>query len=181
MWQSSIFTHIIVWWSILENPYLSLSTSKWDVESQYENITMSTKTFIQATKNDSHSKVPEIGVEHRRAQFQFNLRSCSKMTITFSTELGLRQFKSHLKDNSLTYPHTKNYKLQWVQQVWLCTKTYLGLKTELSEYETEIWEVSGVITQNQCPFDQVRVLYELLWTSQRPSWHGTFYYPIQKH
>ena len=31
-----------------------------------------------------------------------------------------------------------NYKVQRVQQVWLCTETYLGLKTELSEYEIEI-------------------------------------------
>jgi len=40
-------------------------------------------------------------------------------------------------------------------------RSLLGLKTELNKYETEIWEVSRVITQNQCPLDQVRVLYEL--------------------
>jgi len=41
-------------------------------------------------------------------------------------------------------------------------KSLLGLKTELNKYENEIWEVSRVIIQNQCPLDQVRVLYELL-------------------
>jgi len=41
-------------------------------------------------------------------------------------------------------------------------KSLLGLKTELNKYETEIWEVSRVITQNQCPLDQVRLVYELL-------------------
>jgi len=42
---------------------------------------MSTKTFIEDTKHDSHSKVPKIWVEHRCAPFQFNPRSCSKTTI----------------------------------------------------------------------------------------------------
>ena len=28
-------------------------------------------------------------------------------------------------------------------------RSLLGLKTELNKYETEIWEVSRVITQNQ--------------------------------
>ena len=41
-------------------------------------------------------------------------------------------------------------------------KSLLGLKTELNKYETEIWEVSGVIIQNQRSSDQVMVLYELL-------------------
>jgi len=41
-------------------------------------------------------------------------------------------------------------------------RSLLRLKTELNKYETEIWEVNRVITQNQCPLDQVRVLYELL-------------------
>ena len=41
-------------------------------------------------------------------------------------------------------------------------RSLLGLRTELNKYETEIWEVSGVITQNQCSSDQVRVLYEIL-------------------
>jgi len=41
-------------------------------------------------------------------------------------------------------------------------RSLLGLKTELNKYETEIWEVSRVITQNQCSSEQVRVLYELL-------------------
>jgi len=41
-------------------------------------------------------------------------------------------------------------------------KSLLGLKIELNKYETEIWEVSKVINQNQCSSDQVRVLYELL-------------------
>ena len=41
-------------------------------------------------------------------------------------------------------------------------RSLLGLKTELHEYENEIWEVSRLITQNQCPLDQVRVLCELL-------------------
>ena len=44
----------------------------------------------------------------------------------------------------------------------LVYKSLLGLKTELHEYENEIWEVSRLLTQNQCPLDQVRVLYELL-------------------
>ena len=43
----------------------------------------------------------------------------------------------------------------------LVYRSLLGLKTELHEYENEIWEVSR-LTQNQCPLDQVRVLYELL-------------------
>ena len=41
-------------------------------------------------------------------------------------------------------------------------RSLLGLKTELNKYETEIWEVSRAITQNQSPLDQVRVFYELL-------------------
>jgi len=41
-------------------------------------------------------------------------------------------------------------------------RSLLGLTTELNKYENEIWEVSSVITQNQCPLGQVRVLYELL-------------------
>ena len=41
-------------------------------------------------------------------------------------------------------------------------RSLLGLKTELNKHETEIWEISRVITQSQCPLDQVRVLYELL-------------------
>ena len=41
-------------------------------------------------------------------------------------------------------------------------KILLGLIAELNKYENEIWEVSTVVTQNQCPLDQVRVLYELL-------------------
>jgi len=51
---------------------------------------MSTKMFIEDTKHDSHTKVPEIGLENNYAQLWSNLRSRSKMTITFSTELGLR-------------------------------------------------------------------------------------------
>jgi len=117
MSQISIFTHITVWWSVLENPYLSLSTPKWDVKSQYEKLTMSTKTFIQATKHDSHSKVPKIRVEHRRASFQFNLRSRGKMTITFSTKLGLRWFKIHFKANTVNYLHTKNQNFLVAQSI----------------------------------------------------------------
>ena len=56
----------------------------------------------------------------------------------------------------------------------LVYKSLLGLKTELHEYENEIWEVSRLLTQNQCPLDQVRVLYELLWTLQHPLWHKPF-------
>ena len=41
-------------------------------------------------------------------------------------------------------------------------RSLLGLKTESNKYETEMWKVSRVITQNQCSSDQVRVLYELL-------------------
>ena len=41
-------------------------------------------------------------------------------------------------------------------------RSLLGLKIELNKSETEIWEVSRVITQNQCPLDQVRLVYELL-------------------
>ena len=44
----------------------------------------------------------------------------------------------------------------------LVYRSLFGLKTELHEYENEIWEVSRLLTQNQCPLDQVRVLYELL-------------------
>jgi len=50
-------------------------------------------------------------------------------------------------------------------------RSLLGLKTELNRYENEIWEVSRVITQNRYLLDQIRVLYELLWTSQHPLWH----------
>ena len=55
-------------------------------------------------------------------------------------------------------------KLQIVvsSTILIMYKSLLGLKTELNKYETEIWEVSRVITQNQCPLDQVRVVYELL-------------------
>jgi len=69
---------------------------------------MSTKAFIWGTKHDSHTKILKSRLEHRRAQFQFNLRSRSKTTITFFTELGLRRFKRNLKYNSLIYPQTKN-------------------------------------------------------------------------
>jgi len=41
-------------------------------------------------------------------------------------------------------------------------RSLLGLKTELNKYENKFWEVSRVITQNQCPLDQVTVTYELL-------------------
>ena len=41
-------------------------------------------------------------------------------------------------------------------------RSLLGLKTKLNEHENEIWEVSRLIIQNQCPLDHVRVLCELL-------------------
>ena len=40
-----------------------------------------------------------------------------------------------------------NYKVQWLQQVCLCIEAYLGLKTEISAHENEIWEVGTVMTQ----------------------------------
>ena len=46
--------------------------------------------------------------------------------------------------------------------IWIMYRILLGLKTELHEYENEIWEVSRLIIQNQCPLDHVRVLCELL-------------------
>ena len=103
-----IFPNVAAWWSALENQYLSFPNSKEDVKPQYEKIIMSSKTFIKDTKHDLHSKVPKIRVEHRCAPFQFNPRSHSKTTITFSTELRLRWFKRHVKANSLIYPHQKS-------------------------------------------------------------------------
>jgi len=37
-------------------------------------------------------------------------------------------------------------------------RSLLGLRTESNKYENEIWEVSRVITQNQCLLDQVRTI-----------------------
>ena len=65
-----MFSNITAWWSILENSYLSLPISKEDVKSQYEKIIMSTRTFIEDTKNDSHSQVPKIRIGPKRAQSQ---------------------------------------------------------------------------------------------------------------
>ena len=41
-------------------------------------------------------------------QFWFNLRSSDKTIITFSTKLGLRQFKRKLKANTMKYLSNKN-------------------------------------------------------------------------
>jgi len=75
-----MFPNITVWWSALENLYLSVPISKEDVKYQYEKIIMSTRTFIEDTKHDSHSKVPKIRIGPRRAQSQFRciLRSLQR-------------------------------------------------------------------------------------------------------
>jgi len=40
----------------------------------------------------------------------------------------------------------------------IMNKSLLGLKTKLNEHENEIWEVSKVMTQNQCSSNQAGVI-----------------------
>ena len=98
------------------------------------------KTFILDTEHDSHSKVPKSRVEHRRAQFLINLRSRSKMTITFSTELGLRRFKRNFKQNSLIYPHTKIHNF-WCRDSLM---SYISIGFGISQFRvvwTKLWPI----------------------------------------
>ena len=37
-------------------------------------------------------------------------------------------------------------------------RSLLGLKTKLNKHENEIWEVSRVMTQNQCPSNQAGII-----------------------
>ena len=53
---------------------------------------------------------PKWGLKHKCISFWSNLHSFGKRTITFSTNLILRRFKSPLKANTLNYLLTKNYK-----------------------------------------------------------------------
>ena len=57
--------------------------------------------------------IPTIGSQNgaRTQVYQvwLNLCSSSNIAITFSIELGLRQFKRHLKANTLTYLPIKNH------------------------------------------------------------------------
>ena len=103
--------HLVIFYCLfkvyLENSYLSPSTSNGDLKLQYEKIKRSQKTFIYNTKYDSHNKVPKMGLKHKCVSFGPIMCSFGKKTITFSTDLGLRQFKSHLKSNTLNYLPSK--------------------------------------------------------------------------
>jgi len=37
-------------------------------------------------------------------------------------------------------------------------RSLLGLKTKLNEHENKIWEVSRIMTQNQCPSNQAGII-----------------------
>ena len=54
-------------------------------------------------------------------------------------------------------------------------RSLLGLITELNKYGNEIWEVSRVITQNQCP------LHEVLNLTAPPYGVKIIFHRFQKH
>jgi len=90
------------------NPQLIVPTSKWDVRPQYKQLRKASKTSTKDTKHDSHARFPKMGLEHQHVSFKPILHRFGKMTITFSTDLGLMRFKSHFEANTLPYLPTKN-------------------------------------------------------------------------
>jgi len=60
-------------------------------------------------KPNYHNMAPKIELKHNCAQLGSVLRSLSKMTRMFSTQLGMKWFKRHLKDNSWVYLLTKTH------------------------------------------------------------------------
>jgi len=56
-----------------------------------------------------------MGLEHQHVSFEFILHRFSKMAITFSTDLGLMQFKSHFKAKTWIYLPPKNNNF-WLGQ-----------------------------------------------------------------
>ena len=79
----------------------------------------------------TQNMIPTIGfpkwAKIQVCQFQFILHSFGKMTIMFSTNLVLRQFKWHLKANTLKYLPTQNHNFPMDQSlpVWLWTLSCL--------------------------------------------------------
>ena len=111
----SVFTHVPVWWSTLENPYLLLLTSNWVIKPQYEKLGKSCNTFIHNVKPNYQNTAPKIELEHNCTQLRSVMCSLTKTVINFFIQLEMKWFKRNLKDNTWIYLPTKNQNF-WTGQ-----------------------------------------------------------------
>ena len=107
-----------------------------------------------------------MGLEHSHVSFESILHRFSKMTITFSTDLTLIQFKSHLKANTLSYLSTKNHNF-WLGRSLPVSSQKLSCFSENSSLT--VWVCSITFQTNP----QLKPFLKSMQTHCGPSQHHT--------
>jgi len=92
-----------------------------------------------------------MGLEHSHVSFESILHRFSKMTITFSTDLGLMRFKNHFKANTLTYPPTKNHNF-WLGRSLSVSSQILSYFSENSSLTVGVCSLTFHTNPQLTPF-----------------------------